>query len=361
MTAVRLGIVGANPEAGWAGRAHLPALRALPQFSVAAVATTRADSAAKAATAFGARHAFTAPGELAACPDVDMVVVSVRAPNHYEICCEALSRGKHLFCEWPVGSNLAQAQDIAARADAAGVRAFACLQARAAPPANHARDLLADGYIGRLLSASVYAAFSYWGEPVQSGYSASADNGANVLTIPGGHGLDLMTWLLGGVEDTVGLLAQSREQAFAADIGKMVSLTSPEQFAAMGHFKSGAVFTAHMIGAAPRGEIYQLRMIGDAGELTIEGDGMPEIAPLRLQGSRGRTAQAPIPTPDEYASAVADVAPGPALNVAYLYHQIACDLVTGAETAPSFTSALKTRELIDAIQRSSSGGTRIDL
>jgi predicted dehydrogenase len=354
MAAIRIGIIGANPDAGWAGRAHLPALGASSQFSVTAVATTRADSAAAAGKAFGARHAFTDGRALAACSDVDLVVVSVRAPKHYEVACEALAQGKHLFCEWPVGANVDQTRDLVVRANAVGVRAFASLQARAAPPANHARELLAAGYVGRLLSASVYAAYSYWGEPVQSGYSADASSGANILAIPGGHGLDLMTWLLGDVEDVAGVLARSRDTAFAADLGKSVELTSPEQFAAMGRFASGALFSAHMVGAAPRGEVYQLRIVGSAGELTIEADGMPEIAPLRLHGGRGKSPPGPIPTPDRYESAIMGVEPGPALNIAHLYSQIAEDLTTGSGTAPSLSSALRTRELLDAIERSSS-------
>jgi len=40
---IGVGIVGANPERGWAARGHLPALRALPGYRLAAVATTRPD------------------------------------------------------------------------------------------------------------------------------------------------------------------------------------------------------------------------------------------------------------------------------------------------------------------------------
>ena len=42
---IRVGVVGANAERGWAARSHLPALRALPELDLAAVCTTRAESA----------------------------------------------------------------------------------------------------------------------------------------------------------------------------------------------------------------------------------------------------------------------------------------------------------------------------
>jgi hypothetical protein len=52
---------------------------------------------------------------------------------------------------------------------------------------------------------------------------------------------------------------------------------------------------------------------------------------------------------------------GPALNVAHLYRLIADDLATGGRSAPDFASALRTRALLDAIQRSAAGAERITL
>ncbi|MFC7640621.1 hypothetical protein ACFQX6_06100 [Streptosporangium lutulentum] len=49
---VRVGIIGANPDRGWAARAHIPALRALPDFEITAVGTSREASAREAARRF---------------------------------------------------------------------------------------------------------------------------------------------------------------------------------------------------------------------------------------------------------------------------------------------------------------------
>ena len=54
---IRLGVIGANPTAGWAPRAHLPALVASPDVELTAVCTTRQESAA-AARKYGAKMAF---------------------------------------------------------------------------------------------------------------------------------------------------------------------------------------------------------------------------------------------------------------------------------------------------------------
>jgi len=41
---IGVGIIGGSPDRGWAVDAHIPALKALPQFKLAAVSTSRKDS-----------------------------------------------------------------------------------------------------------------------------------------------------------------------------------------------------------------------------------------------------------------------------------------------------------------------------
>ncbi|GIT68997.1 MAG: hypothetical protein Ct9H300mP27_01010 [Chloroflexota bacterium] len=55
---IRLGIIGANTQKGWAPRSHLPAIVASPEFELTAVCTTRQESADESAKKYGARLAF---------------------------------------------------------------------------------------------------------------------------------------------------------------------------------------------------------------------------------------------------------------------------------------------------------------
>ena len=80
---IRVGIVGANPSRGFASIAHIPALKALAEFEISAVCTTRQDSADAAAKHFGVPLAFCDAEKLARHPDVDLVTVSVKVPDHY--------------------------------------------------------------------------------------------------------------------------------------------------------------------------------------------------------------------------------------------------------------------------------------
>jgi predicted dehydrogenase len=80
---IRVGIVGANPSRGFASIAHIPPLQALADFEISAVCTTRQDSADAAAKHFGVPLAFSDAEKLARDPDVDLVTVSVKVPDHY--------------------------------------------------------------------------------------------------------------------------------------------------------------------------------------------------------------------------------------------------------------------------------------
>src|SRR5262249_47621936 len=85
---IRVGIVGATVTqggSGWGANAHVPALKALPQYQLEAVCTAHEDTAKASAAAFGAARGFHRFGDMAAAPDVDLVVVCVRVPGHREL------------------------------------------------------------------------------------------------------------------------------------------------------------------------------------------------------------------------------------------------------------------------------------
>src|SRR6266540_2813240 len=103
----KVGIVGLQPGRSWAARAHIPALRALPEsYEIVGVANTSLTSAEKAAAATGVPRAFADVAELIMAPEVDIVAVTVKVPHHLELVTEAIAAGKHVYCEWPLGNGL---------------------------------------------------------------------------------------------------------------------------------------------------------------------------------------------------------------------------------------------------------------
>src|SRR5919201_2890804 len=151
---IRVGIVGASASRGFASVAHIPALRALPQFEIPAVCTARQETAEAAARHYGVPLAFSDPTQLARHPDIDLVTVSVKVPDHYQPVMAAIEAGKHVYCEWPLGRNTDEAEQMLEAAERRGIRHAVGLQDQMSPTLNYVKDLVGEGYVGRVLTAT---------------------------------------------------------------------------------------------------------------------------------------------------------------------------------------------------------------
>src|SRR5216117_3854582 len=201
---IRVGIIGANPDRGWAAQAHIPALRSLSDdFEITALSTSRRESADAASKLFGVPDAFDNHQELVNSSTVDVVAVTVKVPYHLELATAALDAGKAVYCEWPLGSGLNQAETLAALAKRKGVLAVAGLQARSAPSVAYVRDLIKQGYVGEVLSTTLIGSGMGWGPTVDpyNAYLNDKKNGATMLSIAVGHAADALCFCLGEVRE----------------------------------------------------------------------------------------------------------------------------------------------------------------
>src|SRR5881296_3607172 len=192
-----VGIIGVSPARGWAATAHIPALRALPNYQIRAISAHSAETARAAGEAFGVSAAFSDHEQLVTQPDIDVVAVTVKVPHHRELVSAALAAGKAVYCEWPLGRDLDDARAMAALAAEQQVGTVVGLQARQAPAIERVQELLSDGYVGEVLSTTMVG-LSVPGDVVgqPNAYMLDKTNGANVLTIAVGHSLDLLNYVL---------------------------------------------------------------------------------------------------------------------------------------------------------------------
>lgn len=361
---IRVGIVGMQPGRSWSALAHMPALRALPSFEVTAVSTTRQTSAEAAAAAFGIPKAFADHRALADDPQVDLVVVAVKVPHHFEIVAAALDAGKMVYCEWPLGNGLVEAVALRDHAERAGVRTFVGLQARVAPVLAHVRDLLAEGFVGEVLSATLVGSGMNWGPVIgaSSAYLVDKANGATLTSIPFGHALDALCDLLGDLREVSALTGLRSDRAQISDTGATIPRTAEDQLAVAGVLRSGAVVTAHYRAGVSRGTNLLWEINGTDGDLQITGPaGHVQIAPLSLRGARGGETQlSDLPTPDRYRTASAGLA-GPPANMAEAYAAVARDIAEGSQSFPDFEAAVRHHRRLAAIEEAAQTGRRIAL
>jgi len=358
---IRVGIVGVSPNRGFASIAHIPALQALPEFEIVAVCTTRRDSAEAAARHFRIPLAFSDPEKLAHHPDVDLVTVSVKVPDHYRPVMAAIEAGKHVYCEWPLGSDTAEAVRMLDAAERQGIRHAVGLQGQASPAINYVKDLVAQGYVGRVLAATVITCAPNWGASIDRAYQADRANGANLLTITGGHTVDALCYCLGEFHELAAFVVSQRDNIPLEATGEMVAKNSPDQLVVNGIVGDGAVVSFQVRGGMARGTDFLFETHGEEGDLVLAATSRTSMQrqELILKGARGEgMALADLPIPDKYRWVPEGVPAGSPYNVAQLYAKLAKCIRDGEPASPGFDAAVTRHRLLDAIMRASDTGLR---
>src|SRR6266516_4289823 len=277
-----VGIIGVSPARGWAATAHIPALRALPNYQIRALSARSAESARAAGEVFGVSAVFADHQQLVTQPGIDVVAVTVKVPHHRALVSAALAAGKAVDCEWPLGRDLDDTQAMATLAAEQGVRTVVGLQARQAPAVELVQALLRDGYVGEVLSTTMVG-LSVPGDVVgqPNAYMLDKTNGANLLTIAVGHSLDILSFVLGEFAESSAVSDLRRPLITIDETGERIVKTTPDQIAVIGRLTSGATASIHVREAVAGGAGFLWEINGTDGTLRITADAAyPEIFPL---------------------------------------------------------------------------------
>src|SRR5438034_5579342 len=359
-----VGIIGVSPVRGWAATAHIPALRALPNYELRALSAHSAESARAAGEAFGVSRVFSDHEQLVTQADVDVVAVTVKVPHHRELVSAALAAGKAVYCEWPLGRDLEDARAMAALAADQGARTVVGLQARQAPAIEFVQELLSGGYVGEVLSTTMVGV-SVLGDVVgqPNAYMLDKTNGANLLTIAVGHSLDILNYVLGEFADLSAVSDLRRPLITIEETAEQVVKTAADQIAVIGTLTSGATASVHIRETVAGGTGFLWEINGTEGTLRITADAAyPEIYPLAVTGAHGRNEPAELAFPAALTQkwpALTSLEGAPAYNVGRAYAALAADIDSGTHTVPDFADAVRRHELIAAIERSAASGGRV--
>jgi len=359
-----VGIIGVSPQRGWAATAHVPALRALPNYEIRALTAHNAESARSAGEAFGVGAVFSDHNEMLTKADIDVVAVTVKVPHHRELVHAALAAGKAVYCEWPLGRHLDDARAMAALAAEKGLRTVVGLQGRRAPAIEFVRALVVDGYVGDVLSTTMVG-LSIPGDVVvaANAYMLEGANGANLLTIAVGHSLDTLHHVLGEFADLSAVSALRRPGIRIDGTGEQVAKTAADQIAVIGSLTSGATASVHVREAVAGGAGFLWEINGTDGTLRITADApFPGIFPMTVAGARAGDALMDLTVPPAYTQdwpALLHLQGTPAFNVGRTYAAFAADLENGTSTVPDFAAAVRRHEVIAAIERSAASGHRV--
>ena len=222
MPKLRIGLIGY----GGIGRVHAAAYRAIPfhyglpadSINIAGVATTREETARRAADEIGCDFCTGDYRDLLARDDIDAVDICTPNNSHHEIVLAAAQAGKHVYCEKPLAMNVTQAERMVGAVDAAGVKGQMTFNFRFFPAVARARQLMEDGFVGRVFSfRGRYHRSSYISREKPMSWRLQREiTGGGALFDLGAHILDLLYFVLGdfaAVNGTLETLIKQRPVA----------------------------------------------------------------------------------------------------------------------------------------------------
>ncbi len=195
---LKVGVIGCGRIAQ---TRHLPEYAARKDVEVVGVFDQNSARAEEVAKQFGAQ-AYSSAEELIADKQIDAVSICTANETHAELAIASLRAGKHVLCEKPMGTTLEECEAMAAASRETGNQLMIDQNKRIAAAHSRARQLIAEGRIGKPLSFSTTFAHggpetwsvtpgttSWFFDKKRASLGAMADLGV--------HKTDLIQYLLG--------------------------------------------------------------------------------------------------------------------------------------------------------------------
>ena len=185
---IRIGILGA----GTMGSEHATAYANIPRVEVVVVFARDLERARSLAEACGAQPCINA-AELIQRGDLDAVDVCLPTTIHHSFVIEALSHGKHVFCETPLTLRLDEARQMREAARRAGRLLQVGLLMRSAAPYECIKAAVTSNEYGSPLSLITYRPGSYLRPDATDHKSHYSDPSTELMTFD----YDSANWLFG--------------------------------------------------------------------------------------------------------------------------------------------------------------------
>lgn len=191
----RFGLIGA----GVAAELHVPAMRAVPDVEVAAVADVDRARARALADRLQIPEVYEGTDALLAHASVD--ALAILSPHHLHLSAvrAAVRKRKHVLVEKAIAHTVDAADEMIELCRVGGVTLGGILQYRFTPAARSLKEVVLSGALGRVFLASVsvklHRAPDYYTRAPWRGRKAEA--GGGVLMIQAIHILDLLLWAMG--------------------------------------------------------------------------------------------------------------------------------------------------------------------
>jgi predicted dehydrogenase len=247
MTEINIGIVGG----GYMGKAHASAFasvgtifqtRLKPRLHT--VCASSPESAERYKSAFGFQNAAANWQQLVDDPDIEAVVIASPQETHREIAEAALSNGKHVLCEKPLGATLEDCISMAKTARAnSGLTNLVGFNYMKTPVTQHAVNMVQNGELGKIVSFRCEHIEDFMADPAAPATwrNHGVENGCMGDLAP--HPINLALTFMGPVSELSALI-ETVHQTRPGDDGP-VEVTNDDQVTMILKFENGVTGSLH--------------------------------------------------------------------------------------------------------------------
>jgi predicted dehydrogenase len=340
---IRVGVVGA----GFGRQVHVPAFRAEPRCQVVAIAASTRERAQAAAGMMGIEKAFGSWRDMVEDEEIEAISIATPPGVQAHIARAAIDRRKAVFCEKPLAVTEADAREMSAAADRAGVANMVDFEFPEVAEWQRAKALIDGGGIGPLRQIAVHwSTETYANREKLNSWKTRTEDGGGTLGNFVSHVFYYLEWLAGPILEVSARLFRAPDDGRAGDSFDALAL----------RFESGAACAVSVNAAAFPGSGHRVELYGETGAIWLENVTADYMSGFRLlHGTRnsGRMEQiaggAPLAGVD-----------GRIAAVSRLTSRFADWIDKGTAANPDFRSGLRVQQLISAARRSHEAGGRLE-
>lgn len=365
---LRVGIIGAN----WSLLAHAPAWRMVAGIEVAAVCTSREDTARAAAERSGIDKAYWDVGEMVADPELDIIDIGTKPQLRFDMVMRALKAGKHVYNCLPFATDLEHASAMRDEAEKRDLVTAVDAQWRWTPAVRLMKEMIEDGAIGEFYTANlhlhmplfahdgfVYTLCAIGGGGSPYPWLAEAASGASAWRNFGSHAILCLMPLFGEVEEIVAASDTFVKEMRFTD-GSVVRPETADFASAILRFRNGGMATISVSWAMADAPGFLLEACGSKGRIAVSAPGFndPDKARLHFGEASREPSGRDIEIPDRLFAI-----PGTAANrrgeagflmpfVALFENMTQAIRDGGRSGSPSFAEATHAHAVVEAAVRS---------
>jgi predicted dehydrogenase len=339
---------------------HLPGFALLPQAKVVALCDSNAAVLERAKQQTGLSAAFTDYEDVLKHPGVDAVVIATPNFTHAPMAIAAAQAGKHILCEKPLAMDLAEARQMLAAAERAGVRHMTAFTYRFVPAMRYIHHLVKSGHIGQPYHFRAQR-FQDWADRNVAWRQVKKLAATGELGDMLSHRIDFAHYLVGPMSRLVARLKRFIDVRGGqpSDLDDWVSILADFQSGATGVFESSKLATGRGEGGKSP-DVCEVN--GSEGTLVYQ-LGRPNEVQLGRKGGSGLET---VAVPEEFLKVPGsprDVRSGdPVMTFRWDQNYEFIDaIVNKREASPSFADGVRAQAVMEAALRSDETSAWVDV